>query len=731
MRPKPWLTLSDGSPLTRQEQYVLRQVAAGEIADLKQEFGEAEADRRLRARFLAELLNHELPGGRYHHHGINLKNAVIEEPLNLPGSEIDFYVGLVDCTFRESVGFRDAHFSNSFSLVGSHFLQRADFDRIKVAVNVFCMNTVFSGPANFGGATIAREFSAKGAKFLCKNHRANFNHLKGGQSVHFNGAEFQGPVDFEAAEIRGQFVMSGVKFLSEIDLADFSNMQIGQDMHLDEAEFRGPADFGNIEIRGQFVADGTKFLSKHKIGFRWMSVGHDVFFQGCDFHGLVSFVQSKIAGDLHLEPRQQTGPALATVFRADVNFHGADIGGELLADKAQFLGHISDFEAVQVGRSFHASGAIFAGSAYFTEMEVKSNFYVNPFGQLKSFKTLFKGSANFSRLQVGGVFNANQAIFKSESTIFSGLKVGLAAFFNGTIFFAGLVLKEGRLNDLEISGLHKLSSGGLHIEEIVLNRTRIEHRLTIQNIEVKKFDARGLEVKGPAELRRLVIKGEADFRDAACHHLQTVEIDWPEPQGGKKKVFLDGLTYESITTETEPDKAENWQKLLEWLGYSRFNTQNYQELDAFFQRAGLRKWADKVYIAGKRRVLSKLSRWNPARWLIKFFWGLLAGYGRKPGRTLWISLGLIILGAFILNPAEVLPPDFLNSLAGYYDNAAHLIALRLIMSFSNFVSAIPGWSGQLSLASPEFHLFVFIWFQRICGWILIPIGLAAVYTRLK
>ena len=122
---------------------------------------------------------------------------------------------------------------------------------------------------------------------------------------------------------------------------------------------------------------------------------------------------------------------------ADVNFHGADIGGELLADKAQFLGHISDFEAVQVGRSFHASGAIFAGSAYFTEMEVKSNFYINPFGQLKSFKTLFKGSANFSRLQVGGVFNANQAIFKSESTIFSGLKVGQGAFFNGTIFFGG------------------------------------------------------------------------------------------------------------------------------------------------------------------------------------------------------------------------------------------------------------------------------------------------------
>ena len=70
MRPEPWLTLSDGSILTRQEQFVLRQVAKGEIADLKQEFGEAEEDRRLRARFLEELLTGELIEVRIHRRGI-------------------------------------------------------------------------------------------------------------------------------------------------------------------------------------------------------------------------------------------------------------------------------------------------------------------------------------------------------------------------------------------------------------------------------------------------------------------------------------------------------------------------------------------------------------------------------------------------------------------------------------------------------------------------------------
>ncbi len=53
MPPKPWLTLRDGSILTRQETFVLQQVEAGEIADLKKEFGEAEATCLLRHNHLS------------------------------------------------------------------------------------------------------------------------------------------------------------------------------------------------------------------------------------------------------------------------------------------------------------------------------------------------------------------------------------------------------------------------------------------------------------------------------------------------------------------------------------------------------------------------------------------------------------------------------------------------------------------------------------------------------
>ena len=607
--PQQLFTLSDGSPLTRQENFVLRQVAKGEIADLKQEFGEAEADRRLRARFLEELLTGIMQGVKIHRRGVRVVNAVIDEPLDLENAKVVISVELNDCIFQESVNFRDA-LLKYLDIRDSHFFKAADFHRIKVERGFFCRKAMFNSSVNLGSASIGGQFAADKAKFLSETDEANFNSIRVGQHAFFDEAEFHGPVNYGSAEIKGQFTAEAAKFLSEKYAANFNAIHADKYVSFERAEFQGAVDFVSCHIGQQFRLDGAKFISKnHKVNFNGMYVAQDAFFQGCDFHGLVSFVLIKVAGDLHLEPLLKIGQEMSATFRSDVNFRGADIGGELLADKAQFLGHIVNLEAVRVGRSFHASGALFAGSVNFTEMAVKNNFYIDPFGRLKSSKTLFKGPANFTRITVGGVFNAEYAIFQGEEVIFTGIEVGQAALFNGTIFFGGLVLKEGQLTDLVIRGLHRLSVGGLPLEEIVLNRTRIEHRLTIENVEVKRFHARHLEVKGPAELRRLAIKGEADLRDAALHHFQIIDPEWPAPRDGKKKVYLDGLAYQSITTKIDPDKAEKWPELLAWLGLSRFNTQNFQELDAFFQRGGLRKWADKVYIAGKRRELGKV-KWG-------------------------------------------------------------------------------------------------------------------------
>jgi uncharacterized protein YjbI with pentapeptide repeats len=676
MRPRTEFTLIDGSALTPQEHFVLKQVAEGEEADLKQEFGGAEEGRRLRARFLEELLFGVLPGIRIHRRRVQIINAVIEESLELSFAEAQFAVGMGSFIFKEKVSFKDACFKKHLSLIGSHFFKEADFHRLKVEGDIFCRKMVFAGPVNYGGATINGEFLAEEAKFNSQADEANFNGMKVGQDAFFDGAEFHGPVDFVGAEIKGQFVAKGAKFLAPNNKASFNHIQVSQDTS----------------------------------------------FRGCDFHGPVSFVQAGVAGDLYLGPLEKSGRWLATTFRGDVNFHGAEIGGEVLADKARFLGQLSDFEAMKVGRSFHGRGTIFGGVVLFTEMEVKNNFQLDPhIGPLKN-KTLFKGAADFSRVAVAGLFNADQVIFNC-AVVSSGIKVGLGASLKGTIFSEGLAIEDGELASLEISGLHQFHKDGLlqgeivlPLAEIVLNRTRIVHRLTLENMEVKRLYARNLEVKGAAELQRLVIKDEADLRDASCHHLQIAETIWPDPRDGHKRVFLDGLAYQSLNTkpEAKSESEESWPEILGWLQQSAFNTQNYGQLDAFFQRGGLRKWADKAFIAGKRRELSELPWWNPARWLIQFFWGVLAGYGRKPGRTFWPALALVLLGWLVFHAA------------------GQPLWNGLTVSLDRFLPGVDlGVARAFQPASPSNYVWAYWHLEKIMGWVLAPIALAAIYTRIK
>jgi uncharacterized protein YjbI with pentapeptide repeats len=817
MTPRTDYTLSDGSPLSAPEHFVLKQAAAGEIADLQQEFGDVEDKRRLRARFLEELLTGDLPGVRLHRRGVRISRAVIAEPLDLENAEVAVAVALRDCIFKEWFSIIDACFSHHLSLIGSQFVKRAGFHRLNLAGGIFCRNTVFAGGVDFGHADIKGQFmaqgakfltedqeanfnglqvgkgaffngaefygavdfavadmkgqfvakgakflgkgkeqganfnglqvgqgaffdgtefhgpvdfgsadikgqlgqfTAKGAKFLAKSpHKANFNALKVGQVAFFDGAEFHGPVDFVAADIKGQFAAKGAKFLAEDREANFYSMRVGQDASFAGVEFHGPVDLGGAEIMGQFGAQGAKFLgANHNANFAGMQVDRDAFFQACDFQGLVSFVTIKVAGDLHLEPLLlKIGQEMSTTFRSGVNFRGAEIGGEFSADKVQFLGHISDFEAVQVGRNFHGRGSIFVGAARFIGMEVKNDFNINPYiGPIKN-KTLFKGAADFSRVEVSGLFNANQAIFKSENVVFSGIKVGLGATFKGTIFFAGLAIEDGELSNLEINGLHKLQKGAeiaLPLAEIVLKHTRIAHRLIIEDIEAKRFDARNLEVKGAAELRRLVIKDEADLRDASCHHLQIAKTTWPEPKDGQKRVYLDGLTYQSLTTEPEAKSKEGMEILIDWLQHSHFNTQNYGQLDSFFQRGGHRKPAYKVFISGKRRELGEMA--FPFRWLIGLFWGLLAGYGRKPGRTFWPALVLVLLGWLVFHAAG---QPLWNGLAASLDRFLPGVDLGVARAFQP--------------ASPSNYVWAYWHLEKIMGWVLAPIALAAIYTRIK
>jgi hypothetical protein len=73
--------------LNTAEKWVVAQVTAGEIADLKTKFPE-EKDRKLSAHFLEEVLTGALPGFKQNRKGVQIEGAIIDEPIDLSPAEV-------------------------------------------------------------------------------------------------------------------------------------------------------------------------------------------------------------------------------------------------------------------------------------------------------------------------------------------------------------------------------------------------------------------------------------------------------------------------------------------------------------------------------------------------------------------------------------------------------------------------------------------------------------------
>jgi uncharacterized protein YjbI with pentapeptide repeats len=287
---------AQGAPgkLTPAEEYVRQQAAKGEWVDLQKKFGDQENDRTLSARFLKDLLT-----GAYqvHWNWVRIKNAVINEPLDLERARIPYAVELTFCQFRRKVICWDAEFDQSLNLNGSHFGQGADFSLLsvgqfiatgarfdgktefsclEVGQDAFFDKATFTGPVDFSSARIRGQFSADGARFESTLY---FLGVKVGQDACFDAAIFKGPVDFVGANIGGQFVAQGARFEGAQNKAEFNGLKVGRSAIFDKATFKGPVDFAPADIGGQFSANGARFESTaHKANFGDMQVGQGAFF---------------------------------------------------------------------------------------------------------------------------------------------------------------------------------------------------------------------------------------------------------------------------------------------------------------------------------------------------------------------------------------------------------------------------------------------------------------------
>jgi len=549
-------------PNPEAEEWVLKQVALGEVADLEIQFPD-EKDRVLRAGFLEGLLTDSLEGVHVHRKGVRIEHAVLIEPLDLECAEIPHETRLEYCRFDETITLAGAHFTKNFSLKKSSFEKGVNLQR----------------------ASIVGIMSVDEATFPNKNEEANFNSIKVGHTIFLRNTVFAGFVDFRSAEISSQFVADGAKFTSKDHEANFNGMKVRDIAFFTNAIFAGPVNFGHAKISSNFEAHGAQFTSEDKeANFNGMKVGGVAFFRKAVFAGPVSFVGAEIGSQFEADGAQFTSED------KEANFYGMKVSGIAFFREAIFAGPVN-FGSAEISSQFEAHGA------QFTSEDTEAIFNGMKVGGAAFFKNaVFAGLVNFGYASIGGAFVADGAQFTNprQKAIFASMEVGNVAFFRDVVFAGPILMHDASFLDLLIA---RAKSGDDRQEgcRLDLSRTLIRRKLRIKEMRLRTLAAASLRVEGPALISGVIIENEASLEHSDFLTLNLTEVSWPDDS---ESVKLDGIKYQHIDAGSGKD---SWKKLLALAELSKYSASVYADLEAFFKRQGHPERADEVFIAQKRR----------------------------------------------------------------------------------------------------------------------------------
>jgi len=529
-------------------------------------------------------------------------------------------------------------------------------------------------------------------------------------AVFLVGCRFQGPVNFAGCEFKKSLSLQQAVFAQA---ANFYRLKVGLDASLRGSVFAGPVDFGGAGVDGQLILESARFADQARgANFNGCVVGQSLSLKEAVFEGAVDFTGAKVGGEFNAAGAQFTSGAgkamlnglkvaqsasfVKAVFQGAVDLGGAEIGGELFVDGARFESGDQkvSFNGLKVGPRASFDGAV------------------------------FQGPVDFSMASVSGMLIVHQARFENPHRVpnFFGLKVDQHAFFSDTVFRGGLSMVGTSFKNLMLAGG---ADPALTYKEVNLDGATVEYSLILGDLHLEVLQASRLQVKGPTILKNLTINRKADLRDSSFYSLKMLDVGWP---ANPEEVWLEGLTYQSVSAG---EGRQDWQKLLAWVNHSRFDSRAYRHMEEFFLHGGQKDRGDTVYIQGKRReVMQKW--WHPYNLATLIFWDGLAGYGHKPARTVWLSLIIVMVGTWFFDPQNF-DPSFLGGwkwlLAG---SPWKTRVVRFFLSLDEFLPGVDlGLARLWQLSKVSYPTLLYYHFHKIAGWILIPIGLAAVFSQFK
>ncbi len=320
----------------------------------------------------------------------------------------------------------------------------------------------------------------------------------------------------------------------------------------------------------------------------------------------------------------------------------------------------------------------------------------------------FEMETDFYRMRVDGNAFFDRAIFQ-RLTDFTYSEIGINLTAQGSNF-----KKKAIFNGMKVGGSTRL--------ENVIFEGKADFSFT--NIGIN-FLAQGARFQQEADFKRMKVKDEASFNEAAFqstvhftfaeigNKFWVVEVSWPT---GPESVWLYGMTYQDINAGTD-------KKILELVELSVYYPDVYENLEAFYKKRGKPDRADDVFVAKKSRESEELLRksgWlrNLPAWSWNRLLGLLVRHGRSPHRAFIWSAIILLIGFKVFRHKESMEPQNPEDTSRKY--SAFWYSLDLFIPFVNLRSASV-WAPRENRRCARHYMRV----HTILGWILIPIGLAA------
>jgi hypothetical protein len=493
--------------------------------------------------------------------------------------------------------------------------------------------------------------------------------------------------------LTGNAAKSGIQIRNAIVTGqlNLANSNIIYALTLQDCVFKDGVDFSNALFRQALVLTGCTFCNSAI--FSLMKAESRAVFDDTTFHGPVSFDHATFAYDLSMDRttfshRYETVwlnfirvtdnvLMLNATFNAGANFSDGDISKEIVMSGARFTNpdSVADFHRLTVAGDLQLERAMFAGKADFS--------FVNLRGSLGLSWAQFRNqnvNINFGTANVGGDLRLYSAIFEGKA-LFKHAKI------------------VGELDLSEVQFYNAQSAA----------------------------DFTGISVSGLANLAWARIAGRVILENAAFQRLDMTHVTWA---GSPDSVRVVGMTFDTIAGDS-PDEA--FGAIRNLVSHIKYNPSIYANLEADFKRNGEPEKADQIFIEGKDREKNEVF-WDKNEVFFKqpHFWnwagslilGSLVGYGRVPAYALIWSVPFIALGSLVFFRTDNMQPKVPE--AGNYKYSPLLYSLDVFAPFID-LKADSMWTPKSNRRWIWFYFVI----HRLAGFLLIPIGIAAVTGIVK